>query len=114
VTEDQFRKLALALPSAEEGFNMRSVVFKVNGKVLARLLGDGQVMLTGFHADEIDMLAEAEPQAFSATPHFRDAGSLAVDLAAIQPDAMRGFLERRYRQIAKKAAVKAWEAGGAD
>jgi hypothetical protein len=110
VTEDQFRELALALPGAEEGFNMKSVAFKVNGKVLARLLGDGQVMLTGFHADEIDVMVQADPAAFSATAHFRNAGSLAADLAAIDTGALRGLLERRFRQIARKAAVKAWEA----
>jgi hypothetical protein len=110
VTEDQFRALALGLPGAEEGFNMQSVVFKVNGKVLARLLDGGQAMLTGFHADEIDMMVQADPAAFSATPHFRDAGSLTAHLSAIQPDAMQGLLERRFRQIAKKAALKAWEA----
>ncbi len=43
MTEAEFRALCLSLPDVEEGFNLGSVVFKANGKVLARLLSDGRL-----------------------------------------------------------------------
>ena len=110
MTEAEFRALALAFPGAEEGFNLGSVVFKVNGKVLARRLGDGEVMLTGVGPDEIDHLIEQDPATFHATRHFRDARCVAARLASLDAQALRALLERRFRELATKAAVKVWDA----
>ena len=110
MTAAEFRDACLAFPGAEEGFNMNSVVFKVNGKVLARLLGDGEVMLTGFDPDEVDHLIESDPATFHATQHFRDAKCIAARLPSLDPAMLRSMLERRFRELAKKSAVKAWSA----
>ena len=110
MTEAEFRAACLAFPGAEEGFNMSSVVFKVNGKVLARLLGEGDVMLTGIGPDEIDHLVEQDPATFHATQHFRDAKCIAARLGSLDPARLRAMLERRFRELAKKSVVKAWEA----
>jgi hypothetical protein len=109
MTEAEFRAACLAFPGAEEGFNMSSVVFKVNGKVLARLLGEGEVMLTGTGPDEIDHLIEQDPATFHATQHFRDAKCIAARLATLDPTLLRAMLERRFRELAKKSVVRAWE-----
>ena len=111
MTEAEFRTACLAFPGAEEGFNMSSVVFKVNGKVLARLLGDGEVMLTGTGPDAIDHLIEQDPATFHATQHFRDPKCIAARLASLDPAMLQSLLERRFRELAKKSVVKAWEAG---
>jgi hypothetical protein len=110
MTADEFRAQALAFPGAEEGFNMGSAVFKVNGKVLARLLGDSEAMLTGVGPDEIDHLIESDPRTFHATQHFRDAKCIATRLASLDADMLRSLLERRFREIAKKTVVRVWEA----
>ena len=110
MTEGEFRAACLAFPGADEGFNMSSVVFKVNGKVLACLLGEGEAMLTGIGPDEIDHLIEADPATFHATQHFREAKCIAAGLAALDPARLRAMLERRFRELAKKSVVKAWEA----
>jgi len=34
-------------------------------------------------------------------------------IANLDPGSLRSFLERRFRKIAKKSVVKAWEAGRA-
>jgi hypothetical protein len=110
MTEAEFRGACLAFPGAEEDFNMSSAVFKVNGKVLARLLGDGEVMLTGIGPDEIDHLIEQAPATFHATQHFRDARCIAARPASLEPAVLRSLLERRFRELARKSVVKAWEA----
>ena len=110
MTEAEFRAACLAFPGAVEGFNMRSVVFKVDGKVLARLLGEGEVMLTGVGPDEIDHLIEQDPVAFHASQHLRDARCIAARLASLDPQILRSLLDRRFREIAKKTVLRAWEA----
>ena len=111
MTEDDFRALCLELPEAVEGFNMGSVFFKVNGKDLARILKGDRAMLTGVPIEEIEMLVEAEPAIFWADSHYKGASCIVAHLAPFTPDHARPFLERRFRPIARKAAVKAWEAG---
>lgn len=109
MTAGEFRAMALAFPGTEEGFNLGSAVFKVNGKVLCRLLSDAEAMLTGVGPDEADLLSGAEPEVFHASPHFRDARCLAVRLGGADAVHIRGLLDRRFRELARKSVVKAWE-----
>ena len=111
MTEDDFRALCLAFPEAVEGFNMGSTFFKANGKDLARIVGGERAMLTGVPIEEIEMLVEAEPGTFWADNHYKQAKCLVAHLGPLAPDVARGFLERRFRQVAKKSVLKAWEAG---
>jgi len=111
MTADEFRAIAMAFPGAVEGFNMGSTFFKVNGKDLARLLSDSEGMLTGVSTDEIDHLIEIEPAAFHASQHFRDGRCIAARLASLDPAMLHSILERRFRAIAKKSVVKAYDAG---
>ena len=113
MTEAEFRALCLALPQVVEGFNMGSTCFKANGKDLARLLGSDRAMFTGVPVEEVEMLVEAEPAAFWADHHYKQARCLVAHLGPLTPEAARGFLERRFREVAKKAVVRAWEAGAA-
>jgi len=113
MTGDEFRALCLAFPDAVEGFNMGSTFFKVNGKDLARLLGGDRAQLNGVPIEEIELLTEAEPATFWADNHFKQAKCLVAHLGAIEAQAARPFLERRFRQIAKRAMVKAYDDGNA-
>jgi hypothetical protein len=90
---------------------MGSTFFKVNGKDLARILKGDRAMLTGVPIEEIELLVEAEPAIFWADSHYRGARCIVANLLPFSPDHARPFLERRFRQIAKKAVVRAWEAG---
>ena len=110
MTEDEFRALALSFPEVVEGSNMGSTYFKANGKDLARLLGGERAMLTGVPVEVVEMLTEAEPETFWADSHYRNARCVVARLDRTTPEAMRPFLERRFRAVAKKAAVKAYDA----
>ena len=107
MTPDELRAMALSLPGAVEGFNMGSTFFKVNGKILARLLPDGRAMLVGIDFDQREMLLQARPDVFHITEHFKDYRGSLVHLAPLEAQACRSFLERRWREIAPKKAVKA-------
>jgi hypothetical protein len=65
MTEDDFRKLALSLPEAEESAHMNHPDFRVGGKIFATLQsprqGMGMVKLT---PDQQEMFVKLAPDAF--------------------------------------------------
>ncbi len=111
MTEDEMRQIALSFPGAEEGLSYGRPSFKVNGKFLTRLRHeDNSMVLLEVSFDEREMLIEAEPATFHFTPHYKDYPSVLARLETLHPGSLRAFLERRFRKIAKKSVVKAWEA----
>ncbi len=113
MTPDEVRSLIFSFPGVEESFSRGSHAFKVNGKVLTRLgvrTGPDDLMLMDVGPDESDLLIASDPVVFHTTPHFRDYNAILARIGPLQPQVLRRFLERRWRKIARKAAVKAWDA----
>jgi hypothetical protein len=69
MTPAEMRSIALSFPGAEEGFSQQSVAFKVNGKILAPLIDEVEVMIVGVGFDEREILCEAAPATYYFTPH---------------------------------------------
>jgi hypothetical protein len=111
MTHEEFRAIVLSFPGVEEGTSYREPSFLVRGKFLTRVRreDDSAVFLEVPH-DERELLMEAEPQTFHFTPHYKDYPSVLARLATLHPDALRGFIERRWRKVSLKSVVKAWEA----
>jgi len=111
MTFEELRQIALSLPGAEEGTSYGKPAFVVNKKFLTRLRSeDNSVVLIGVSFDEREMLMEAEPETFHITAHYKDYPSVLARLSSLHPGSLRNFLERRWRKIAPKAAVKAYDA----
>ncbi len=111
MTADEMRQIALSFPGAEEGMSYGRPSFKVNGKFFTRLRAeDNSMVLLEVPFDEREMLIEADPQTYHFTAHYKDYPSVLARLEHLHPGSLRGFLERRFRKIAKKAVIKAWEA----
>ena len=111
MTRDEMREIALSFPGAEEGMSYGRPSFKVNGKFFTRLRAeDASLVLLEVPFDEREMLMEAEPATFHFTPHYKDYPSVLARMDNLHPGSFRVFLERRFRKIAKKSVVKAWEA----
>jgi hypothetical protein len=111
MTREEMKAIALSFPGAEEGTSYGRPSFKVNGKFLTRLRAeDDSLVLTEVPFDEREMLMEAEPQTFHITPHYKDYPTVLARLAHLHPGSFRSFLERRFRKVARKSVVKAWEA----
>jgi hypothetical protein len=107
----EMRAICLSFPGCEEGKSYGKPSFLVNGKFLTRLRReDDSVVLLEVSFDEREMLMEAEPQTFHFTAHYKDYPSVLARIATLHPGSFRNFLERRFRKIAKKSVVKAWEA----
>jgi len=112
MTPDETRDICLSFPGASEGSSYGKPAFLVNKKFFTRLRREDQsVVLMEIPFDEREMLMQAEPDTFHFTAHYKDYPSVLARIATLHPGSFRAFLERRWRKIAPKAAVKAWDAG---
>jgi hypothetical protein len=111
VTPEEFHALVTAYPGVEEGRSYGRPAYKVAGKLLTRLRDeDASAVLQEVGFDEREMLIAAAPETFHVTEHYRNYPMVLARIEAIGRDELRGLLERRWRKIAPKAAVKAWDA----
>jgi hypothetical protein len=111
MTPDEMKAIVMSFPGAEEGVSYGRPSFKLNGKFFTRLRGeDDSLVLMDVSFDEREMLMEAEPGTFHFTAHYKDYPCVLARIGELHPGSLRNFLERRFRKIAKKAVVKAWEA----
>jgi hypothetical protein len=111
MTQEEMRDIALSFPGCVEGSSYGRPSFLVNGKFFTRLRReDNSMVLLEVSFDEREMLMEADPATFFFTPHYKDYPSVLARLEHLHPGSFRNFLERRFRKIAKKSVIKAWEA----
>ena len=114
MTPDDVREIALSFPGAEEGSSYGQPSFKVCGKFFTRLRREDQsVVLLDVSHDEREMLMEAEPATFHITPHYKDYPSVLARIESLHPGSFRNFLDRRWRRLAPKKAVKEFDAARA-
>jgi hypothetical protein len=108
VTENEFRRLALSLPEAEEREHMGHPDFRVGGKIFATLGYPGKrwamVKLT---LDQQDLLVRAEPDVFA---RIRGAwgrhGATNVRLEAAKKASVRRALFAAWRNTAPKRLAR--------
>ena len=113
MTHDEMEAIVLAFPGAEKGVSYGAPAYKVNGKFFTRLRReDASLVLVDVAFDEREMLIEAEPQTFHITPHYKDYPSVLARLESLHPGSFRNFLERRWKKIAPKKLVRAYESEG--
>ncbi|MFI4950801.1 MAG: MmcQ/YjbR family DNA-binding protein [Caulobacterales bacterium] len=114
MTEAEMDAIVMAFPGAEKGMSYGRPSYKLNGKFFTRLRREeDSVVLLEVSFDEREMLIEAEPQTFHFTAHYKDYPSVLARIATLHPGSFRNFLDRRFRKIAKKAAVKDYDAANA-
>ncbi|MEO8811355.1 MAG: MmcQ/YjbR family DNA-binding protein [Caulobacteraceae bacterium] len=111
MTPEEMRAICLSFPGVVEGSSYGRPSFMVNKKFLTRLRReDSSMVLMDVGFDEREMLMEAEPATFHFTAHYKDYPCVLAKIATLHPGSFRAFLERRWRKVAPRAAVKAWDA----
>ncbi len=110
MTWDEVRQIALSLPGVEESTSYGTPSFKVKGKFITRLRQeDNSLVLVDVPIDERDMLIEADPDVYHLTPHYKDYPAVLARLETVHPGSLLAFLERRWRNVAPKRTVKAFD-----
>jgi hypothetical protein len=111
MTYEEFRDIAMSFPGVEEGKSYGKPAFLVGGKFLTRVrAADHSAVFTGVHFDEREMLIECEPKTFFFVAHYKDYPAVLARLATLHPGSAKNFIERRWRTVASKKLVKAYDA----
>lgn len=111
MTKDEMEAVVMAFPGVETGMSYGSPAYKLNGKFFTRLRREDQsVVLMDVSPDEREMLMEAEPATFHLTAHYKDYPCVLARITDLHPGSFKNFPERRFRKIARKTAIKAWDA----
>ena len=111
MTRDEMREICLSFPGVTEGTSYGRPSFLVNKKFFTRLRReDNSMVLMEVSFDEREMLMEAEPGAFHFTAHYKDYPAVLARIATLHPGSLKAFLERRWRKIAPKKAVREYDA----
>ena len=107
MTLEEMREIVLSFPGAVEGTSYGHPAFVVNKKFFTRLRREDQsLVLMDVPFDEREMLIEAEPRTFHFTAHYKDYPAVLARMAALHPGSFANFLDRRWRKIAPKKAVR--------
>jgi len=114
VTFETVRRLALALPEVEEAVSSGAPVFRVRGKLLARLHEDDQSLLIKIDYLKRDILLNAEPKTFYVTDFYRCYPMIFVRLSGVDGNTLRGLLEDAWQLVAPKRLVEAYNRELAD
>jgi len=115
LTWDDVIRLASDLPGVTVSTSYGTPALKVGGKLLTRLLPeDDRLVLPDVPVDERALLIELNPRIFHVTPHYEGYPIVLASLAAVEPEVVRAFLERRWRNIAPKRAISRRDAGRPD
>ncbi len=114
MTWDEVVAIGLKLPEVEVSTAYGTPALKVRGKFMTRLRPeDDSLVLLEVGFDEREFLMEAEPQTFHLTPHYQPYPSVLARLESVDADTLARLLERRWRAVAPKRVVKAWDEGRA-
>lgn len=110
MTYEDVRSLALSFPGAVEGTSWGEPALKIGDKFFTRLRReDNSLVLLSVGFDERELLMEAEPQTFHLTDHYRNYPTVLARIETLDPGTLRNLLERRWRDVAPKKAVKAYD-----
>jgi hypothetical protein len=108
MTPAAFRKLALAMPGAEESAHMDHPDFRVAGKVFATLTGDeSAAFLKLTPAQQAGLIADLGDAATPAAGAWGKRGYTRVELKAVTAARLRPAVVVAWRNTAPRAAREA-------
>lgn len=108
---DDLRKIALALPSAEERETWGNATFRVRDKIFVIMSEDGSsASVKATHDEQRALIAEA-PEVFSRPAYVGHHGWVGVDVERVAPDQLRELVTEAWRMTAPKRVVRAFDAG---
>ena len=112
MTREEVRALLLSFPGVEDGVSYCEPSFKVRGKFFTwmRPALDDSIVVHLDNRDERDLLIEMDPATFHFTDHYRDHAIVLARIATVDPTWLRAALERRWRRVAPRRMVKAFDA----
>jgi len=106
-TEDDVRRLALALPATTEKPSYGTPGFRVKDKLFARMRDEPDVLVVWVpDLEDKDALIASEPDRFFTTPHYDGHPTVLVRLGNISVAELDELLTDAWRTRASKKLLK--------
>jgi hypothetical protein len=110
VTEDDVRRIALALPETSENTYNRLPAFQVRKQRFIRIHELDDTLLVGCaDLEERNELLAADPDTFFITPHYQDYPAVLVRLDRIGHDELTELITESWRLSAPKRLLAAFD-----
>jgi len=110
MTVAQVRKLALALPEAEEVDHHGRPSFRVRNKIFATLWEQDKRAVLKSAPEEQDVMTTNFPEAFTLGP-WSGQGWMFVELARVDKDLFEELLANAWRRVAPKKLAAQYDDG---
>jgi hypothetical protein len=107
---DELRKIALALPEAEERETWGSATFRVRDKIFVIMSEDGSSASVKATKDEQTALIAEDPETFTYPAYVGHHGWIGVDVQRIPTDHLSEILTEAWRMTAPKRVVRVFDA----
>lgn len=112
VTEDDVRRVALALPQTTEKPSYGTPGFRVRDKLFARMREEGDVLVVWVAGEgEKHGLIASSPATFFTTPHYDGYPTVLVRLGAVEEDELAELLAESWRLRAPKRVLSEYGDG---
>jgi hypothetical protein len=112
VTEDDVRRIALALPQTSERTYNRRPGFQVGKQLFIRIHElDETLLVSCANVEERNELLAAEPAKFFITPHYEDYPAVLVRLSEVDRDELTELITESWRLNASKRLRIAFDEG---
>jgi hypothetical protein len=106
-TEDDVRRIALALPSTIERQSYGSPGFRVQDRLFARVHEEpGVLVVFRSSVEDRDELIASAPAKFFTTPHYAGHPSVLVRLSAVDPAELTELLEEAWQTRAPRRLLE--------
>lgn len=110
VTEDDVRRMALALPETSERSMYGTPAFYVKARWFARIREEGDVLVVPVEAEEHKHeLIAAAPGTYFTTPHYDGYAAVLVRMGEVGPDELGELLTDAWRLRAPKRVLAAFD-----
>ena len=103
---EDVRRIALALPAAEETTSYGQPCFKVNGRPFVNTGRVDRAIVTRAPDEERDLLISANPDAYFVTPHYEGWEAVLVRLDAVDENELAGRLEDSWEFMSSKKPAR--------
>jgi hypothetical protein len=100
------RRIALALPGAEEATSYGHPCFKLNGRPFVNRGRVDGAIVTRAPDEERDLLISARPDVYFVTPHYDGWEAVLMRLDAVDEDELAGRIEDSWEFISQKKPVR--------
>lgn len=104
---DDVRKLALGMTGVVETTSYGTPAFKARGKLFARLLPEGDVLMVVVDPMGRDALVESQSKIFFVTPHYENYPMVLIRLPKIAKSLLREMLHDARRLVAPEKGIRA-------